>query len=496
MTLPQNSVPASRRTGPAPNAQAAPAPEVVAEAPQISEEQAKINAMKEELSKPLPEPRPLPKITFDDFHKATKECQTIKMHGRVSQVVGLTIESEGPAVQVDELCYIYDKNGGKPVQAEVVGFKSSKVMLMPLGELGGIGPGCEVRATGKPLSIKVGPKLLGRVLDGLGNPIDGKGPIEYETEYPIYNEPPNPFTRPRINRPLSLGVRVIDSCLTFGRGQRVGIFAGSGVGKSTTLSMIARNTEAQVNVLALIGERGRELRDFIERDLGEAGMKRSVVVVATSDQSALVRLKGAYTGTAVAEYFRDQGMDVMLMMDSVTRFAMAQREIGLAVGEPPATKGYTPSCFAKLPKLLERAGTSAKGSITAIYTVLVEGDDMNEPIADTVRGILDGHIVLNRKIAHKNRYPAVDVLQSVSRLFTEINPKEHQKAANKLRNVLATYQENEDLINIGAYQKGSNPKVDYAISKYDDAQKFLSQGIFEPAPFDLTRSRLLEMFGD
>ena len=498
----QQAVPASRRTGPAPvqaQAQAkpaaAPANAPAAAVPRKAEDP-QIQAMREELAKPLPEPRPLPEIKFEEFHKVAKECTTIKMHGRVSQVVGLTIESEGPAVQVDELCYIYDRNGGKPVRAEVVGFKASKVMLMPLGELGGIGPGCEVRATGKPLSIKVGPKILGRVLDGLGNPIDGKGPLEYETEYPVYAEPPNPFTRPRITRPLSLGVRVIDSCLTFGRGQRVGIFAGSGVGKSTTLSMIARNTEASVNVLALIGERGRELRDFIERDLGEAGMKRSVVVVATSDQSALVRLKGAYTGTTVAEYFRDQGMDVMLMMDSVTRFAMAQREIGLAVGEPPATKGYTPSCFAKLPKLLERSGTSSKGSITAIYTVLVEGDDMNEPIADTVRGILDGHIVLNRKIAHKNRYPAVDVLQSVSRLFTEINPKEHQKAANKLRNVLATYQENEDLINIGAYQKGSNPKVDYAIEKYDDVQKFLGQGIFEPAPFETTRARLLEMFGD
>ncbi|HBM96323.1 TPA: flagellar protein export ATPase FliI [bacterium UBP9_UBA11836] len=418
------------------------------------------------------------------------------MHGRVSQVIGLTIESEGPAVKMGELCLIYEREGSKPIRAEVVGFKGSKVMLMPLGDLGGISPGCEVRATGKPLSVKVGPKLLGRVLDGLGNPIDGLGPLEYETEYSIYNEPPNPITRPRIKRALPMGVRVLDSTLTLGAGQRVGIFAGSGVGKSTTLSMIARNTAAQVNVLALIGERGRELRDFIERDLGPEGMKRSVVVVATSDQPALVRLKGAYTGTALAEYFRDQGNDVMLMMDSVTRFAMAQREVGLAVGEPPATKGYTPSCFALLPKLMERAGTSPKGSITGIYTVLVEGDDMNEPIADTVRGILDGHIVLNRKIAHKNRYPAVDVLQSVSRLFTEINPKDIQKAAGILRNVLAVYQENEDLINIGAYQKGSNPKVDFAIDKIDEVQKFLSQGIYEPAPFEETRRRLLEMFGD
>ncbi len=506
MTPPPNEVPASRRVSSAPGAPGSPGAASATETPaqsetetppakELTEEEKKVIAMREELAKPLPIPQPLPNITFEKFHKSTKECTTIKMHGRVSQVIGLTIESEGPAVQVNELCYVYDKNGGDPIRAEVVGFKANKVMLMPLGELGGISPGCEVRATGKPLSIKVGPKLLGRVLDGLGNPIDGKGPIEYETEYPIYNEPPNPLDRPRISQPLSLGVRVLDSMITFGKGQRVGIFAGSGVGKSTTLSMIARNTEASVNVLALIGERGRELRDFIERDLGESGMKRSVVVVATSDKSALVRLKGAYTGTAVAEYFRDQGQDVMLMMDSVTRFAMAQREVGLAIGEPPATKGYTPSCFALLPKLLERSGTSKKGTITAIYTVLVEGDDMNEPIADAVRGILDGHIVLNRKIAHKNRYPAVDVLQSVSRLFTEINPKDHQKAANKLRSVLATYQENEDLINIGAYQKGSNPKVDFAIEKYDDVQKFLGQGIYEPAPFETTRARLLEMFG-
>ncbi len=491
----------SQAPAPAPEAEAAPAPAPTPQpdlqAPQDAQPEPEPQGptFQELVSQPLPEKTPVPKLDFSRYMRMAERCKTIKTHGRVSQVIGLTIESEGPAVQVGELCYVYDKEGGNPIRTEVVGFKSNKVMLMPFGELGGISPGCEVRATGKPLSVKVGPKLLGRVLDGLGNPIDGKGPIEYEAEYPIMNEPPNPLTRPRITKALSLGVRVIDSMLTFGRGQRVGIFAGSGVGKSTTLSMIARNTEASVAVLALIGERGRELRDFIERDLGESGMARSVVVVATSDQPALVRLKGAYTGTAVAEYFRDQGQDVMLMMDSVTRFAMAQREIGLAIGEPPATKGYTPSCFAVMPKLMERAGTSPKGSITAIYTVLVEGDDMNEPVADTVRGILDGHIVLNRKIAHKNRYPAVDVLQSVSRLFTEINPKDVQKAAGKLRNVLATYQENEDLINIGAYQKGSNPKVDYAIEKIDDVQKFLGQGIYEEAPFELTRQRLLEMFG-
>lgn len=444
---------------------------------------------------PLPPLTATPNIDLSRYVRAAERATTIKMHGRVTQVIGLTIESEGPRVQVGELCFIYDKEGRNPIRAEVVGFKANKVMLMPLGELGGIGPGCEVRATGRPLSVKVGPKLLGRVLDGLGNPIDGKGPLEWTVEYPIYNEPPNPITRPRIDKPLALGVRVLDSMLTFGKGQRVGIFAGSGVGKSTTLSMIARNTEADISVLALIGERGRELRDFLERDLGEEGLKRSVVVVATSDQPALVRLKGAYTGTAVAEYFRDQGYDVMLMMDSVTRFAMAQREVGLAVGEPPATKGYTPSCFALLPKLLERSGTSPAGTITAIYTVLVEGDDMNEPIADTVRSILDGHVVLNRKIAHKNRYPAVDVLQSVSRLFTEVNPDDIQKAAGRLRNVLATYLENEDLINIGAYQRGSNPKVDFALQMIDQVQAFLNQGIYEEATFQDTRRKLLEMFG-
>lgn len=486
------------KASPTPAAQPAPAADKQAKAPvkMTSAQKAELAQKEKLLAEPLPVPEPLPKITFPSYYLSLERTQPIRMHGRVSQVIGLTIESDGPAVKMNELCLIYEKEGSKPIRAEVVGFKGSKVMLMPLGEMGGISPGCEVRATGKPLSVKVGPKLLGRVLDGLGNPIDGLGPLEYETEYSIYNEPPNPITRPRINRPLPVGVRVIDSVLTLGAGQRVGIFAGSGVGKSTTLSMIARNTSAQVNVLALIGERGRELRDFIERDLGPEGMRRSVVVVATSDKSALVRLKGAYTATAIAEYFRDQGNDVMLMMDSVTRFAMAQREIGLAVGEPPATKGYTPSCFAVMPKLMERSGTSAHGSITGIYTVLVEGDDMNEPVADTVRGILDGHIVLNRKIAHKNRYPAVDVLQSVSRLYTEINSKEIQKAAGVLRNVMATYQENEDLINIGAYQKGSNPKVDFAIEKYDDVQKFLNQGIYDPAPFEETRKRLLEMFGE
>lgn len=433
------------------------------------------------------------RVDLSRYERMLPRIPTVKMHGRVTGVVGLTIESEGPACQVGELVYIHNKDGSPPIRAEVVGFRGSRVMSMPLGGMGGIGPGCEVRGTGKPLCVKVGPKILGRVLDGLGEPIDGLGPLEYETEYPIYNDPPNPFTRPRIEHPLQLGVRVLDALLTFGKGQRMGIFAGSGVGKSTTMSMIARASKADITVLSLVGERGRELRDFLERDLGPEGLARSVVTVATSDTPALARMKASYTGTAIAEYFRDKGHDVMLMMDSVTRFAMAQREVGLAIGEPPATKGYTPSCFALLPKLMERAGTSPHGSITAMYTVLVDGDDMNEPIADTVRGILDGHIVLNRKIAHKNRYPAVDVLQSVSRVFTEICSKEHQAAAMKLRSVLATYQENEDLINIGAYQKGSNPKVDFAINKIDEVESFLRQGVFEPSNLPDTVERMVRM---
>ena len=435
----------------------------------------------------------VPRPDLSRYERMIPKLTTIKIHGRVTQVIGLTIESEGPSCKLGELVYLHDKAGGTPIRAEVVGFKGNKVLSMPLGEMGGIAPGCEVRGTGKPLSVKVGPKILGRVLDGLGEPIDGKGPLEYETEYPIYNSPPNPMTRPRITQVLSLGVRVLDGLLTFGKGQRMGIFAGSGVGKSTTISMIARYTKADITVLALVGERGRELRDFLERDLGEEGLRRSVVTVATSDTPALARMKAAYTGTAIAEYFRDQGQDVMLMMDSVTRFAMAQREVGLAIGEPPATKGYTPSCFALLPKLMERPGTSPTGTITAMYTVLVDGDDMNEPIADAVRGILDGHIVLNRKIAHKGQYPAVDVLQSVSRVMSEIATKEHKVAAQKLREVLATYKENEDLISIGAYQRGSNPKIDYAIAKYPDVINYLKQGTEEHSSFENTVQKIIEL---
>ncbi|TCL66542.1 type III secretion system FliI/YscN family ATPase [Hydrogenispora ethanolica] len=415
--------------------------------------------------------------------------------GRVDQIVGLTIEADGPAVNLGELCFIQRYDSPHSLPAEVVGFKSGRVLLMPLGELEGLAPGSQITATGQVIRVQVGPELLGRILDGLGRPIDDGNPLESREFYPISAAPPNPLTRRRISAPLTMGIRAMDSLLTCGRGQRVGIFAGSGVGKSTLLGMIARNTDADVNVIALIGERGREVRDFIERDLGPEGLARSVVVVATSDQPALVRLKGAMVATAIAEYFRDQGRDVMLMMDSVTRFAIAQREVGLAIGEPPTTRGFTPSVFALLPRLLERSGTAAAGSITGLYTVLVEGDDMNEPIADAVRGILDGHIVLSRDLAHRNHYPAIDVLASVSRLMVELASAEHRQAASELRNLLATYRNQEDLINIGAYAMGSNPRVDQAIQMQEAINGFLCQRTDEKAPFPTTIDRLLKMFG-
>jgi len=423
-----------------------------------------------------------------------RAAEPITANGRVKQVIGLTIESAGPEAQIGEFCTIYARHLRTPVGAEVVGFRGDRVLLMPLGEMDGIGPGSEVVASGHSLRVPVGPGLLGRILDGLGRPIDGKEPPEIETYYPVSNTPPPPLSRRRITERLGLGVRAIDGLLTVGRGQRIGIFSGSGVGKSTLMGIIARNTEADVNVVALIGERGREVRDFIERDLGEEGLKRSVVVVATSDQPALVRLKGAFVATAIAEYFRDQGKDVMLMMDSVTRFAMAQREVGLAIGEPPATRGYTPSVFALLPKLLERSGTSSKGSITGLYTVLVDGDDMSEPIADAARSILDGHIVLSRKLASKNHYPAIDVNSSLSRLMVEITDEDHRQAASKLREVLATYSEAEDLINIGAYKQGSNPKLDYALEKIDAVNSFLRQGIYERSTFEDAVAQLKSIF--
>jgi flagellum-specific ATP synthase len=350
---------------------------------------------------------------------------------------------------------------------------------MPIGEMQGIGPGCNVISSHKSLKVPVGPLLLGRILDGLGHPVDELGPLLSNAEYPLHATPPPPLTRPRITQKLAVGVRAIDGLMTLGLGQRIGIMAGSGVGKSTLLGMIARNTDADINVIALIGERGREVREFIERDLGEEGLKRSVVVVATSDQPALLRIKGAMVATAIAEYFRDQGKNVMLMMDSVTRFAMAQREVGLTIGEPPATRGYTPSVFSMLPKLLERSGTGQYGSITGIYTVLVDGDDMNEPIADCVRSVLDGHIVLSRDLASQNHYPAIDVLQSVSRLMFELADKEHWLAAQKVRSLLSTYREAEDLINIGAYSAGSNPAIDEAIKMSAGINAFLRQSVYE-----------------
>lgn len=416
-------------------------------------------------------------IDFGNITKKVKEANYIYSEGRVKKVIGLTIEVCGIRAFVGEVCTIYNEKN-LPIPCEVVGFRDDDVILMPLGELIGIAPGCKVVSTDKPLGVKCSEDLFGKVLDGLGNPLN-ENEILNGTLYPLDREPPDPLKRRRIKNILPTGVRAIDGFLTCGEGQRIGIFAGSGVGKSTTLGMIARYAEADVNVIALIGERGREVLDFIEKDLGEEGMKKSIVVCATSDKPALVRLKGAFTATAIAEYFRDQGKKVILMMDSVTRFAMAQREIGLAIGEPPASKGYTPSVFAMLPRLMERSGMSDKGSITAFYTVLVDGDDFNEPIADAVRGILDGHIVLSRSLAAKNHYPAIDVLSSISRLMSEIADEDHKDAASFYRDLLATYRDSEDLINIGAYVKGSNKKVDLAINYNDGINKFLKQKMNE-----------------
>lgn len=432
-------------------------------------------------------------IDIGRYINAINHLDTMKLSGKITQIIGLVIEAHGPSVNLGELCYVCPRNNTPFIPAEVVGFRQDRVLLMPIGEMQGIGPGCEVISAQKTLNVKVGRQLLGRIIDGLGNPIDEKGPLETELEYPLHAVPPPPLSRRRISEKLSVGVRAIDGLLTLGRGQRVGIMAGSGVGKSTLLGMMARNTEADISVIALIGERGREVREFIERDLGEEGLKRSVVVVATSDQPALVRIKGAMTATAVAEYFRDQGLNVMLMMDSVTRFAMAQREVGLTIGEPPATRGYTPSVFAVLPKLLERAGNGDQGSISGIYTVLVDGDDMNEPIADAVRSILDGHIVLSRNIAAQNHYPAIDILASVSRVMLEVVPNEHYAAAQKVRSIMATYREAADLINIGAYATGSNPGIDQAIRLIDGINQFLRQGVYENTTMEESTSRLLAL---
>ena len=419
-----------------------------------------------------------------------------KHYGKVSKVVGLTIESIGPSAKLGDICHIFLSNSrDKYVSAEVVGFADMKLILMPFEAVEGVGIGCAVENTGHPLSVPVGEALLGHIVDGIGNPTDTDQLFLTES-YPVDAAPPDPMDREIISEVLPLGVKAVDTMITLGKGQRIGIFAGSGVGKSTLMGMFARNTKADINVIALIGERGREVREFVERDLGPEGMARSVVVVATSDRPALIRKNAAKTATAIAEYFRDQGRDVLLMMDSLTRFSMAQREIGLASGEPPVTRGYPPSVYSEMPKLLERAGNSDKGSITGLYTVLVDGDDFNEPITDTARSILDGHIMLDRKLGHKGHYPAIDVMQSISRCMSSIATPEHKQLANRLKAVLATYHEAEDLINIGAYKSGSNPDIDYAISKNKAANAFLCQDTHEKFQFDEEIQLFAQVFAD
>lgn len=420
------------------------------------------------------------------FKNELAELDTYRYMGKIEKIVGMTIESSGPECSIGDVCRIYSKDMTEYINAEVVGFQSEKVLLMPYTDIEGIGPGSVVDNTGDKLRVKTGEALIGRIIDAIGNPIDGGGPIEYTDSVSISGNPVNPLTRPKIAEPIELGVKAIDGLLTLGKGQRIGIFAGSGVGKSTLMGMIARKVKADINVIALVGERGREVREFIENDLGEEGMARSVVVVATSDQPAMMREKCPMTATAIAEYFMSQGKDVLIMMDNLTRYAMAKREVGLSVGEPPIARGYTPSIYSAMPKLLERAGCFEKGSITGIYAVLVEGDDTNEPIADTVRGIIDGHIVLSRKIAAQNHYPAIDILSSVSRLMSLICEKGHKDDAAKLRNMLALYNSNIDLISIGAYKTGTNPKLDEAISKIDKINGFLQQGTHESFALDET----------
>ncbi len=420
---------------------------------------------------------------FARCHSAIENTDSLEYGGRVTKIAGLTVESSGPAAKIGDLCNIYTHKG-VPKKAEVVGFRDKQVLLMPFGDLSGVGPGNRVVSTNTALKVPVGDKFIGRILGPLGEPMDDKGDITPDAYYTVENTPPNPLERRRIKEILPLGVKAVDSLLTIGRGQRIGIFAGSGVGKSTLLGMIARNAKADVNVIVLVGERGREVLDFVEKDLKEEGLKKSILVIATSDQPALLRLKCAMVGTAYAEYFRDQGKNVLLLMDSLTRFSMAQREIGMAIGEPPVSRGYTPSVYAILPRLLERSGTSANGEITGLYTVLVEGDDMNEPIADTVRGILDGHIVLSRALAHANHYPAIDVLASISRLMNDIADMEHKKAAGFVKNKMATYREAQDLINIGAYQKGSNTDIDQAIQAIGEINALLKQDVEERFSFE------------
>jgi FliI/YscN family ATPase len=438
---------------------------------------------------------PFEKIDLAKYLKALEPASPVKVRGRVVEVTGLVIEAVCPGVRVGDAVDILRHHTSEPLIAEVVGFREQRVLLMPLGDMDKIGPDSEVVPHGRPLSVKVGPQILGRVLNGLGEAIDTatKGPLIWDTEYPVMADPPDPLTRKRVLNPLAVGVRAIDGCLTVGEGQRIGFFAGAGVGKSTLMGMIARNTEAEINVVALIGERGREVLDFIEESLGE-GMKKSVVVVATSDRPSLVRKKAAYTATAVCEYFRDQGRSVMLMMDSVTRFARAQREVGLAIGEPPARQGYTPSVFSELPRLLERSGNSADGSITAFYTVLAPGGDMSDPVAEEVKSILDGHIIMDAKLGARNHWPAIDVTRSLSRVMTTVAEKPHCEANGLLREVLATYDKNRDLIAIGAYERGSDKRVDWAIDMIEKCETFLKQRTHENPTFADTVKAIKALF--
>ena len=421
------------------------------------------------------------------------KTETIKEIGKITEIIGLTIESDGPKSSIGDLCYIYNNFGDKPTMAEVVGFRQDKILLMPLGSPDGIKPGALVVNTGEPMKIGVGNQLIGRVLDGLGRPIDTLGEIRFSEYRSTQADAINPLKRKRITEPLALGIKSVDGFTTVGKGQRVGIFAGSGVGKSTTLGMMAKNTSADLNVIALIGERGREVKEFIEEILGTEGMKRSIVIAATSEQPSLVKIKAAFVATSIAEYFRDKGMDVLFMLDSITRIAMAQREVGLAIGEPPATRGYTPSVFALMPKLMERAGNNDLGTMTALYTVLVEGDDFNEPISDTSRSILDGHIILSRALAHKNHYPAIDVLQSLSRVMNDVVDENHKTAAGIIRNLMAVYAKNEDLINIGAYVSGTDPVCDRAIVLMDKINIFLKQTTKEKIDYGQTINELTQI---
>lgn len=435
-----------------------------------------------------------PKPKFQSIRRAVETHHFMEISGRVTQVVGLVVESNGPAARMGDVCVI-ETGPRERVLAEIVGFKGDRVQLMPLGEMHGVRAGCYVHSTGDCLTVPVGDALLGRVLDGLGHPLDNLGPLHVDEKYPVHAAPPQALSRKMIEQPFATGVKAIDSVLTMGVGQRVGVFAGSGVGKSTLMGMIARNGSADVNVIALIGERGREVREFLQNDLGPEGLARSVVVCATSDEPALVRIKAALVATAIAEYFRDQGKDVMLMMDSVTRFAMAQREVGLATGEPPSTKGYTPSVFALLPRLMERAGCGPKGAITGIYTVLVDGDDTNEPIADAARGILDGHIVLSRKLTSRGHYPPIDILQSLSRVAPFVATEEHVRQAAHLRELVAAYHDIEDLVQIGAYKQGTNPLGDEALAKWPAINQLLRQSKNDHAEYSTAISLLNEVCG-